>query len=304
MAYHPFRNPGLKIVSVILAALLWMTVSRDQSVERSVRVPLEFQNVPEGIEIVGDPPGTVDVRIRGASSQVSRIEAGEIVAVLDLRGARVGQRLFHLITDEVRAPFGVEVAQISPPTVSLAFERSGAKVVPISPAIEGVPAPGYVVGKVTSTPDTVEVIGPESRLRRLTEATTEPITIEGTTRTVTDIVTVGVADSALRLREGRTASVTIAITSAPIERTVEAVPVRLRNLGQGLAGRVVPALVDVTVRGPGEVVRTLQSRSLDVFVDLAELGEGRHTVPVRYDGLASGLGVVRATPATVQVRIQ
>ena len=53
MAYHPFRNPGLKIVSVILAALLWMTVSRDQSVERSVRVPLEFQNVPEGIEIVG-----------------------------------------------------------------------------------------------------------------------------------------------------------------------------------------------------------------------------------------------------------
>jgi YbbR domain-containing protein len=304
MAYHPFRNPGLKLVSVMLAALLWMTVSRDQLVERSVRVPLEFQNVPEGIEIVGDPPGTVDVRIRGASSQVSRIEAGELIAVLDLRGARAGQRLFHLLTDQVRAPFGVTVAQVSPPTVSLAFERSGTKTVPIAPAIEGAPAAGRVMGAVVTEPATVEVIGPESRLRRLTEATTEPISIQDAVRSVKDVVTVGVADSALRLREGRMATVTIEIVSAPIERTIAAVPVRLRNLGQGLRARVVPASVTLTLRGPGDRVSALEAQTLDVFVDLAELRAGVHTVPVKFEAPFEGLGVARVEPATVQVRIQ
>ena len=304
MAYHPFRNPGLKLVSVVLATLLWLTVSRDQVVERSVRVPLEFQNVPEGIEIVGDPPGTVDVRVRGASGQVSRIEAGEIVAVLDLRGARAGQRLFHLLTDQVRAPFGVQVAQISPPTVSLTFERSGAKVVPITPAVEGAPAAGHVVGKITSEPAFVEVIGPESRLKLLTEATTEPISIEGASRTVRDVVTVGVEDAALRLREGRTASVVITIPSAPIDRAFTGVAVRLRNVGQGLRGRVEPAAVTVMLHGPGDIVRAIEPRGFDVYVDLADLRPGRHSVPVRLDGIPDGIAVARIEPTMVQVRIQ
>jgi len=304
MAYHPFRNPGLKFVSLVLAALLWMAVSRDLVVERSVRVPLEFQNVPEGIEIVGDPPGLVDVRVRGTSSQISRIETGEIVAVLDLRGARVGQRLFHLLTDQVRAPFGVEVAQISPPTVSLAFERSGTKIVPIRPSIDGEPAKGYVVGKITTDPATVEVIGPESHLDALTAATTEPITIDDVTRTVRDVVTVGVADAALRLRQGRTAGVTIEILSAPADRTVAAVPVRLRNVGQGLRGRVFPDAVTVTVRGPGDVVKAFDAGTLDMYVDLAGLRPGRHQVAVKADGLPPNLAVVATTPAQVQVRIE
>jgi hypothetical protein len=33
-------------------------------VERSLRVPLEFRNIPEALEIVGNPPDTVDVRLR------------------------------------------------------------------------------------------------------------------------------------------------------------------------------------------------------------------------------------------------
>ena len=304
MVYHPFRNPGLKVVSVVLAALLWLTVSRDQVVERSIRVPLEFRNIPEGIEIVGDSPGTVDVRVRGASTVLSRIDVGEVVAVLDLHGARVGQRLFHLLTDQVRAPFGVQIAQISPPTVSLAFERSAAKMVPITPAIEGTPAPGYLAGKVSSIPETVEVVGPESRLKRLTEATTEPITIENATRTIRDVVTVGVADSALRLREARTALVTVEIAAAPVEQTLAGVAVRLRNTGQGLRATATPAVVRVTLLGPGNVVNSLEARALDAFVDLADLRPGRHVIPVQVASIDGSVGVVRVEPATLRVRIQ
>ena len=42
----PFRHFGLKLMSVALAVLLWMTVSGEETVERGLRVPLELQQFP------------------------------------------------------------------------------------------------------------------------------------------------------------------------------------------------------------------------------------------------------------------
>ena len=84
---------------------------------------------------------------------------------VDLTGGRPGSRLFHLRNDEVRAPFGVEVAQVLPSTVSLELEKSATRVLPVVPAVSGEPAPGFVVGRRTAEPATVKVIGPESRVR-------------------------------------------------------------------------------------------------------------------------------------------
>src|SRR5512134_486475 len=119
MAYNPFRNLGLKVLAVLVAAGLWFVVAGDHVVERSMRVPLEFRNIPQGLEIVGDPPATVDVRLRGSSGTLSKLQPGEVVAMLDLRQARKGMRLFHLQVDEVDRPYGVSVAQIQPSTLSL-----------------------------------------------------------------------------------------------------------------------------------------------------------------------------------------
>ena len=92
--------------------------------ERTLRVPLELRNVPDRLEIVGDPPMTVDVRLRGSSALLGRMDPGDVIAILDLAAARPGSRLFHLRTDEVRRPYGVEVAQITPATISLELEPS------------------------------------------------------------------------------------------------------------------------------------------------------------------------------------
>src|SRR6476619_3946657 len=121
---HPFRHLGLKTMAILLAILLWLTAAGEHIVERSLRVPLEFRNIPDLLEIVGNPPDTVDVRLRGSSAVLSRLQSGEIVAVLDLSSARSGSRLFHIRNDEVRSPFGVEVSQIVPATLALELERS------------------------------------------------------------------------------------------------------------------------------------------------------------------------------------
>jgi hypothetical protein len=63
MRYNPFRNLGLKVLAIALASLLWLTVAGQHIVERSLRVPLEFRNIPKSLEIVGNTPDTIDVRV-------------------------------------------------------------------------------------------------------------------------------------------------------------------------------------------------------------------------------------------------
>jgi len=55
MALPGTRHVGLKVVSVVLASLLWLLVSGEQTVERALRIPLEFTNLPSQLELVGEP---------------------------------------------------------------------------------------------------------------------------------------------------------------------------------------------------------------------------------------------------------
>jgi YbbR domain-containing protein len=294
------RHIGLKIVSLVLAALLWLLVSGEQTVERALRIPLEFTNLPSQLELVGQPPAVVDVRVRGSSGTLSRVSAGELAAVLDVRTARVGGRLFHLTADDVRAPFGVEVVQVTPASVSLTFEESLSKTVGVKVQIEGEPASGYAVGGITVEPSTVAVVGPAGALSGLTEAITEPISVAGASRPVADTVTIGVADPVVRLRQPQTARVTVAIGAAPEEWVVHGVQVQVKN-GHGTS-TVSPADVTIRVRGPRDAIDT-NPNHYNAAVDITGLAAGTHMRLVRVEP-PQGVGLLGVDPAQVAVTIR
>ena len=298
----PFRHFGLKLLSFGLAVSLWMVVAGEETVERGLRVPLELQQFPSGLELQTEAPSTVDVRVRGASGALGRLSAADVVAVLDLRGARAGRRLFHVTPDQVRAPFGVEVVQVTPAAVALVFENSASRIVPIEPSVEGRPAPGYVAGKARVDPENVEIIGPESAVLRATEALTEPVSIDGARDRVRETVTVGVLDPSLRVKSPRVATVSVPILAAPQERTMRGLPLRLRNLGPNVAADAVPSVVTVVLRGSREALSRVETDDVRAYVDLTGLGTGQYNLTVRADASREA-GVTRIDPPTVQVRI-
>jgi len=302
MGPSPFRNIWLKFLSICIAALLWLVVAGDRVVERALRVPIEFQNLPQGLEIIGESPGFVEVRLRGSSGTLGRLAQGDITAVIDLRNARPGRRLFHLAASNVTVPYGVEVVLVAPATLPIGFENSAIRIVQVRPSVEGRPAPGYEVASVTSHPATVEIIGPESSLRGLDEAMTEPVSIAGGTRPVREVVTIGVADPNVRLRTPQTAEVNVQIIAGSSRRTLSGVPVQVRNLDNGLRARLMPASVVVTVRGTDEAVKSLTAAAVDAYVDAAGAGAGDHTLEVRVQ-VGTGLGVESINPVSLRVRI-
>jgi YbbR domain-containing protein len=210
MAWHPFRNIGLKVMATGLGTLLWLTVGSDQMVERSVRVPLVFRAVPESLEIAPGAPDSVEVHLRGRRSQLTG-DPGDVSLTLNLEEAEPGSRLFHLRLDQVTTPFGVQVTQVFPASVMLTLEEIGERRVPIRPTVDGDPAEGFVIQEVTVEPKDVLVVGPTRDLEPLEYAITETVSVEGATANVTRMVNVGVADAALRLREARSARVTVVV---------------------------------------------------------------------------------------------
>jgi hypothetical protein len=303
MAYNPFRNFGLKAMAVGIATLLWIAVGGEKIVERSLEAPLEIENLPETIELVGETPGSINVRVRGTSTSLGRLTTGDVKAVLDVATARPGRNLFHIGPDLVSAPFGVEVSYAGPSTVSLHFERQLTRTVPVKPDVEGDAAPGYEVRSVTVEPAAVEVVGPENELRDLAGAATEPIELKASAATIRERVPIVILNSEARLRTPQDATVTIDIRPVRTEREIRGVPVRMEHLQADQRAQSAPPNVTVTVRGDDDALRALGAGGVEASVDLKGLGAGRYTLPVHV-APSRLFGVVRVDPPQVQITIR
>jgi YbbR domain-containing protein len=303
MRYHPFSHFGLKIVSLALAILLWMMVAAQRSsVERGVRIPLELQNLPENLEMVDPPQEAVDVRVRGDADALGRLVPGDLVASIDLSSAQPGRRLFHISPDRVKVPFAVVVTQVAPSAVAIRFEPSATRVVRVQPSVEGEPASGFIVGVASSQPVSVEVIGPESILRHVTEAITEPVWVGGATAAIRSTVPVGMAEQGVRMKSVKSVTVTVDVIQAPNERQLS-VPVRLRNLATGLAAQVVPSTVRLRARGAKVTIDRLKEGSIVAYVDLDGIGEGDYGLPVRLEP-TPGIGIDQLDPTVIRIHVQ
>jgi len=299
MASLRVRNIGLKSLSVVLAALCWFLVSGEQVVERALRIPLEFTNLPAELEMVGDTPSVVDVRVRGSSGALSRTTTFELAAVLDLQSARPGQRLFHLSGAEVRAPFGVEVVQITPSNVLIEFESPAVKIVPVVPGVQGEPAEGYVIGAVAANPASVQVVGPSSAVERLTAAMTETVFVAGATERVTEIVNVGIGDPSVRLLSPVSATVTVDVVIRPVEWAIAGV---LVHASLGGSPEIVIGEVAVFLRGSRDL-RSSTVEDFDASVDAEGLQAGVFELPVNVTPPA-GVSVIRVEPPFLRVEVR
>jgi YbbR domain-containing protein len=306
MAWHPFRNLGLKITALGLGALLWFAVA-GQQVERTVsRVPVLYRNVPLGLQITGDLTEAVTVHVRGTENQISRLQTDEVGAVVDLGDAQAGQRsTFPLRTDQIAVPAGVEVIWVEPAEVTLTLEPAGTANFPVKPAVDGQPAPGFIMSGVQVDPPTVALAGPESRLRTATAATTDPVSVSGATGPITAVVAISPMDPELRLREPRDARVTVTIVpeSSLNAKTFPARPVAARNLGAGWTAIATPSQVSVTLRISAGLPAGVDERRVVPYVDLVGLGPGQYTLPVRVDP-APEFSVTAISPTAVSVQIR
>jgi YbbR domain-containing protein len=205
------HNWLLKVVSVLLATLLWAAVSHEASSEIGLEVPIEYRNIPTRMEITGDMVNTVQVRLRGSSNVIKGVTAKDVATTIDLSTMNTGEKIVALSPHNVQAPFGAEVIRVNPSSVRFTLEHTLVKAVPIAPTMLGQPTDGYEIGEVLISPSMVEVEGPESRVNTLSTIATVPIRVDGREASFEQAADLDVPDPQIRLEHPAPVNVKIEI---------------------------------------------------------------------------------------------
>ena len=193
------HNVGLKLLSLALAVGLWLAVARDPLAEVAVEVPIEFHHFPENLEISSENIPQAQIRVRGPERVVRKLRASDIHVEIDLNGARAGERTFDLSAHQVRVPHDLEVEQVVPSQLRLAFDARMTRELEVHPRVIGNFAAGYGIGRVIVDPSSIAVTGPKKRVEAAEAAITDPVDVSGTVDRNTFVTNAYVSDPLIQI---------------------------------------------------------------------------------------------------------
>jgi len=115
------RNIGIKAVALALGALIWMvSFGFTGSTVRTVLVPIEFTNVPVGMEVKLDTgTTTLEVQLRATSWVFEVASLNRMAVRVDLRNAQTGKMSVRVDPAQLQPPPGIRVERIAPQTVKI-----------------------------------------------------------------------------------------------------------------------------------------------------------------------------------------
>jgi diadenylate cyclase len=174
------HNYGLKLISLLLAIGLWLVVARDPIAEVEIKVPIEFHNLPENLEIDSASFTEAQVRVRGSERVIHRLRPADVRVEIALADVRPGNRTFDLTSRHVHLPQDLEVVQIVPGQFQLSFDNRLTRTVEIRPRVTGTFASGMRVAQIVADPPNIMITGPRRRVEAVETATTDPVDASGT----------------------------------------------------------------------------------------------------------------------------
>lgn len=172
-----FENLSLKTSAVVLALILWIFVSSKGQTELSMSVPLEYINVPTGLETARHVVRSANIVVRAHESLLKNIRKEDIRVNVDVSKAKKGEGTFYIKKDDVKLPYTATIISIDPQSVKIVFEETTSRRVKITPVITGSPESGYYVKSIETIPKDIMIEGALSEVRKAGFIKTEPVDI-------------------------------------------------------------------------------------------------------------------------------
>jgi YbbR domain-containing protein len=175
------RNWALKLLSFVLAVILWLTVVPEEKIygERTLSVPLETRSIPASMELVEKSVSTVDITVRATNRLLGQLTVADIEAVLDLKRASVTQEDFALEPSMIVVPPDAKAVRVFPSKVHIKLEKANEVEMEITPSITGKIKDGFVIQAIETVPPKATLRGPESKFRPKDKLRTSTVDVTG-----------------------------------------------------------------------------------------------------------------------------
>ena len=184
-----FDDWGLKLLALGITLALWygVTSGRETATIRLRGIELAYI-LPEDMEISNEPYEEVQLTLRGSRQALDALNVRNMVASVNLQDYKLDDRVVRLAPERItmELPEGVRIERIEPGSVPLRLERSIEREIEVRARFDGNPPDGYELHGVQITPSKIRVRGPESHVKKLEQALTEPISLAGRAESFTD----------------------------------------------------------------------------------------------------------------------
>lgn len=289
------------VLAILLAISTWFLVTGREKVETWIPLTMEMTNTPEGLVIHKGMINRIEVRVRGPKGLVRSLDVKKLAYSLDVSRLKVGENLIDLDPDKVPLSQVYEVVEFKPPRLLLTVDRETVKTVPVLADWEGETDldADYQLREIKVTPGFVQLKGPESMLRQITESRVNVSTVfeHEVPELWSEEVPVHLGD----VIEAQPGMVRVDLYLGP--KTQE-IPVKVRefvvNPPTGFSAKVRDPHVSLTIEGPRVLFRNDKFRKdLAVVVRFPdEVAPGRQ--PMEYwVKLPEGCRLVDQAPDTL-----
>jgi YbbR domain-containing protein len=208
-----FRNIGWRILSLALAALVWIAVHREPIIFSVLAAPVQFKNPPADLEISSETVETVDIETRGPAELLRNLSEKRVAVVIDFNSVHSpGERTFTLRRSDTSLPAGVDMVRIIPSQLRFTFEHRIVRAVPVDPQSSGSLPGGLRLVSMISNPKELAITGPESSVRRVNRLRTDPVDLSRVSEDQNVRVTAYLPNGQLRFKDPP--DVTIKLTVA------------------------------------------------------------------------------------------
>ncbi|MFX3636055.1 MAG: YbbR-like domain-containing protein [Candidatus Pristimantibacillus sp.] len=308
---HP---TALKVLSVVIAMLLWAVVHFDpESTPAKVTSSMdtkvyEAQSViPIGLDeskyaLVMLEPTVVRVMVEGRRANLLNAKDEDIVVQADLTDLKEGE---HVVPLSYKFPKGLSLVEMSPQSVRVELLEIQTKPFDLEVITKGSPANGYITGTPLFAQEgnnQVQVTLPKDEMSLVGSVSTT-ISVEGAEKTVEEKKSrIIVYDTEGKPMEHATVSPATVSVSIPVTPPMKVVPLKFSYTGSlpdGLSvSSVKPEINKVAIYGDQALLDSLDSYDA-ATVDLSKL---KQTGTVKAKVTAGG-GLKMVEPSEINVEV-
>ena len=291
---------GVKVIEVLPPRV---TVNLENLLEKQVNV--EYRAIgspPLGYKLGEINPQNNIANIAGPASLIRLVQS--VAADINITGLTVSLEQSFNVTP--RGTGGSEIQGISVNPESIFFDieiikTDYVKTVPLEINLVGEPSYGYKISGIELSPSVVKIGGSINDLQNINSVVLESLDIKNRSTSLSKAILIPKNDK-FNVLEDQVIKATVTIVPIYGSSRTIIIPKIVDKLNRSIIFEDKFKNIDITVRGPLEVIGQISTTEIKVEIDCSELEEGQHTVTPTIT-LPPKVSLVSAVPNEIKINI-
>lgn len=247
------RDVLIYLMFCLVAFVFWVLLSLDTEVQRDYDVPVELQDLPDSVTLMGKLPASIQVSVKGKDSQLLRFKWTHPGAVRFKWSEESNENSLYItrtrLDTKLREYFGpgIRIVTFRPDSITMPFTTSAPRRLPLTVITDIHTNLQYTVsGPIRANVDSVNVYAVDAVPAELRNVETEVLFKTGLKDTMRYTLRVKPIKG-MRIIPDK---VVVTVPVEPLIQRKRTVPVQVQNVPEGSSVVTFPGKVDINYLVP------------------------------------------------------